>query len=201
MMAAELKWCYDLVYLIYEIAERRAVTRQKGDKLLHRAEGYKSGNSCKYGYRCLFSTGWWRKETQREVEKRRYSRSSCFFRRGHTRKFTGCTWYKIEFGKEEGNLEALSKKVNFMTEILARPVLRTTTRGASRQADCTSNIAWNLARKYASSKPRTITFCSLVKASETQKIVCLFWIRELQCLARKIELRYTGYFEEVQFTP
>ena len=36
-----------------------------------------------------------------------------FFSAGHTRKFTGCTWYKIEFGKEEGNLEALSKKGEF----------------------------------------------------------------------------------------
>ena len=41
---------------------------------------------------------------------------------GHTMKFSGCTWYKIEFGKEKGNLEALSKKVNLMIEILARPV-------------------------------------------------------------------------------
>ena len=39
-------------------------------------------------------------------------------------KFSGCTWYKIEFGKERGNLEALSKKVNLMSEILARLVLR-----------------------------------------------------------------------------
>ena len=38
MMAAEFKWCQDVVYLIYEITERRAVTRQKGEKLLHRAE-------------------------------------------------------------------------------------------------------------------------------------------------------------------
>ena len=38
MMAAELKWCFDIVHLIYEITERRAVTRQKGEKLLHRAE-------------------------------------------------------------------------------------------------------------------------------------------------------------------
>ena len=38
--------------------------------------------------------------------------------------FSGCTWYIIESGKEKGNLEALSKKVNFMSEILARPVLR-----------------------------------------------------------------------------
>ena len=39
---------------------------------------------------------------------------------GLTRKFSGCTWYKTEFGKEKGNLESLSKKVNFMSEILAR---------------------------------------------------------------------------------
>ena len=30
MMAAELKWCYDIAYWVYEITERRAVTRQKG---------------------------------------------------------------------------------------------------------------------------------------------------------------------------
>ena len=34
-MAADLKWCYDIAYLIYEITERRAVTRQKkGEKTL-----------------------------------------------------------------------------------------------------------------------------------------------------------------------
>ena len=32
-MAADLKWCYDVVYLIYEITERRAVTRQKGETI------------------------------------------------------------------------------------------------------------------------------------------------------------------------
>ena len=37
MMSAELKWCYS----IYEITERRAVTRQKGEKLLHRAEDWR----------------------------------------------------------------------------------------------------------------------------------------------------------------
>ena len=34
MLAAELKWCYDIAYLIYEIAERRAAKRQKGRKTL-----------------------------------------------------------------------------------------------------------------------------------------------------------------------
>ena len=37
MMAADLKWSYDIAYLIYEINERRAVTRRKGEKLVHRA--------------------------------------------------------------------------------------------------------------------------------------------------------------------
>ena len=40
-MKAELKWCYDIVYLIYEITERRAVTKQKGEKILYRAEDSK----------------------------------------------------------------------------------------------------------------------------------------------------------------
>ena len=51
----------------------------------------------------------------------------------------------------------------------------------SRQADCTSKVVWNLARTYASSKPKTTTFYSLVKAPETLKTLCLLWILELQC--------------------
>ena len=39
-------------------------------------------------------------------------------------KFLGCTWYELKFGKGKDNLEALSKKVNIMSEILARPVRR-----------------------------------------------------------------------------
>ena len=39
-------------------------------------------------------------------------------------KFSGCIWYKIELVKGKGNLEALSKKVNLMSEIFARLVLR-----------------------------------------------------------------------------
>ena len=36
---------------------------------------------------------------------------------------------KLQFGKEKDNLEALSKKVNLVSEILARPVLRRNTWG------------------------------------------------------------------------
>ena len=46
-----------------------------------------------------------------------------------TMKFSGCIWYELKFGKEKGNLEALSQKVNFISEILARPVLRNNTWG------------------------------------------------------------------------
>ena len=35
MMAAELKRCYDIVSLIYEFTERRAVTRKMAEKFLH----------------------------------------------------------------------------------------------------------------------------------------------------------------------
>ena len=64
-----------------------------------------------------------------------------------------------------------------------------------RQADCTSKVAWNLARKYASSS-RTLNYV-LVKAPETQKIVCLLCIRELQCTTLCKEMR-NGNFEKVQ---
>ena len=40
---------------------------------------------------------------------------------GQHLKFSGCTWYTLNSGRKKGNLEALSKKVNLMSEILARP--------------------------------------------------------------------------------
>ena len=41
MMAADLKWVYDIAYVIYEITERGAVIRQKEQKFLHRAEDWR----------------------------------------------------------------------------------------------------------------------------------------------------------------
>ena len=73
-------------------------------------------------------------------------------------KFSGCTWYKTEFGKEKGVLEAVPKKVNLMSEILARLFFeKQPPEETSRQADCTSKVAWDLARKYASSS-RTLIY-------------------------------------------
>ena len=103
---------------------------------------------------------------------------------GHTRKFSGCTRYKTEFGKgkkaiwrhslpQKGEPHERNPCVSSFEE--------RTPEETSRQADCDSKAAWNLARKYACSKPKTTTSYSRVKAPETQKIVCLLWIRELQC--------------------
>ena len=41
MVAAELTWCFDFPYLIYEIAERRAVKRQKGEHFLYWVEDWR----------------------------------------------------------------------------------------------------------------------------------------------------------------
>ena len=115
--------------------------------------GYKSGNRCVHGYRCLCRqadgerkpSARSRKEgTQASVailerKKKRCvaqdsDRNNSLLRNveelgltasaGHTRKFSGCIWCESGLGKEKGNLEALLKKVNFMSEILARLVLK-----------------------------------------------------------------------------
>ena len=90
-------------------------------------------------------------------------------------KFSGCIWYKIEFGKGKGNLEALSRKGELHERNFCALGFEGQPREeTSRQADCTSKVAWNLARKYASSsRTSNYVFYFLVKAPETQKRVCL----------------------------
>ena len=129
---------------------RKWNTQTDGKSLnsLKASPGYKSGNRRIHGYRCLYrrADG---KSNLSARSKIRYSRSSCFsemkknvqvcvsqnsapmsWRIGIERfggthlKFLGCIWNKIEFGKERGNLEQFSQKVNFISEILARPVRR-----------------------------------------------------------------------------
>ena len=41
MVAAELTWCFDFPYLIYEIAQCRAVKRQKGEHFLYWVEDWR----------------------------------------------------------------------------------------------------------------------------------------------------------------
>ena len=138
--------------------------------------GYKSGNRCIYDHRCLFRLADGEKKPSARSRKegtegalailRGKKKSKVVYLKqsdpmnfvlwkagefglnasaGHTMKFSGRTGTKLKFGKEKGNLEAVSKKVNLVSEILARPV---------RRNNHTSKAAWNLARKYASSKPK-----------------------------------------------
>ena len=73
---------------------------------------------------------------------------------GHTRKFSGCTWYRTEFGKEKGQSGGIIQK----GEVLRRNTWgNLTTRGIWRE---------NMQAQSRRQLP--------VKAPETQKIVCLF---------------------------
>ena len=112
----------------------------------------------------------------RKVEELRLNAST-----GHTMKYSGCTWHKIEYGKEKDNLEALSKKMNLMREILVRPVLRKTTRGNLTTSRLYQQSSVELGEKISKLKLKTTTFNSPEKASETQQIECLLCIREHQC--------------------
>ena len=99
-------------------------------------------------------------------------------------KFSGCTSYKVEFLKKKKKVIwwPYPKKVNLVSEIRARLILWINhPRKLHYKKILFRNVAWNLARKYVISRPKTTTFHSLVKVSETRKIVCFFWIRELQC--------------------
>ena len=99
---------------------------------------------------------------------------------------------QTEFGKGKGNLEALSKKVNLMSEILARPIRRNI---HLRKPE----VAWNLARKYASSNRRQLRFILLWKRERHRRsyVYCVFGSFNAQCWARTFELRFSGYFEKV----
>ena len=150
------------------------------------------------------STCWRWEETQREVETRRYSKNSWY----HGKKRSKVVYLKIQiqwilfYGALENwdwtprrdtpwnSQDAPGTKLKFGIIQKGEPHERNRCapgfedqppEETSQQAGCTSKVAWNLARKYASSGPEITTFCSPVKAPETQKIVCLLWIRELQC--------------------
>ena len=62
----------------------------------------------------------------------------------------------------------------------------------SRQAGCTSKVAWNLARNYASSSRRQLRFILLWRRQRhiSAYVCCGFGSFSAQCWARRIELRY-----------
>ena len=108
---------------------------------------------------------------------------------------------RLNSGKKKAIWRHYPKKWNSWAKSLRAQFWEETPEETSRQAYCTSKVAWNLARKYASSKPKTFTFHSPAKVPETQKIVrlcCGFESFNAQCWARRIQLRNNGYFEKVQ---
>ena len=306
-MAAELKWCYDIAYLIYEITERRAVTssRAKNSYTERKTEecfqrktiGLVQEDACGFAhthvagdlednvewsgetqeiltqskhtpqYRkwrnrlteknwtvwrpvlrlklqipCLWrarwktivvwlstlsrvswlqvwkqlhswlslpkSTSWWWEQLQREVEKTVLKDQLLFWKNqkrprlcisklrpmnsilrkveeltlnasaGHTwnsQNAPSTTWI---WERKKGNLEALSKKVNLMSQILAHPARRNNhlRKPHDKQiAPAKQRGIWRASRTL------NHVFFLLWRRLETQKIVCLLCIRELQC--------------------
>ena len=112
MMAAELKWCYDIVYLIYEITERK--TRECFQR--------KTLGSCS-------------------------RRDTCGFPHRH----------------------AAGDARRSRLEQASSPVPKVKEQTDVKSSNCLDSPATRA------------TFYSPVKEPETQKIVCLIWILELQC--------------------
>ena len=122
---------------------------------------------------------------------------------GHTMKFSGCTWYKIEFGKEKGNLEALSEKVKLLREILARPVLRRNTWRNLTTSRLYQQSSMEFGEEICKLTAEDIhVLFSWKGARDTEDRMFDLWIRELnaQCWARRTKLRYNGYFEKSKNT-
>ena len=71
---------------------------------------------------------------------------------GHTIKFSGRTWYEIRIRETEGPT-VLSKKVTLERNPCAPKFEERTLEETSRQEDCARKEAWDLSKKYISSKP------------------------------------------------
>ena len=116
-------------------------------------------------------------------------------------KFLGCIWYKIEFGKEKGNQEAVSKKVNLMSEILARRFWGTTTWGNLMTSRLCQQSSVEFGEKIFKLKPNIKLRFTLLwrrQRHRSANVYCVLGSFNAQCWARRIELRYNGYFEKVQ---
>ena len=111
---------------------------------------------------------------------------------GHTMKFLVCTWNKNWIRKKKrqsGGIIQKGEPVTLVSEILARPVLRRNTWRNLTTSRLYQQNSVELGEKIYKLKADNYVFSSFfVNAPETQKIVCLWRIRELQCtmLSREI---------------
>ena len=147
---------------------------------------YKSGNRCIYGNNCLYrhadgeekpskrsksesnqgavailkekkvqgcasQNSGPKKSTLRKAGQTRLNDSA-----GHALKFSGRTWYEVQIRERKGHLEALSKKANLMSEILARrSLMKEHLRKPhdKKRTPAKQHGVWR--EKYISSRPRT----------------------------------------------
>ena len=95
-------------------------------------------------------------------------------------KFSGCTWYKTET-RERKRQSGGSKGEPHERNPCAPGFEEQPPEETSRQADVTSKVAWNVGRKYASSKP-VLFSCEGARDTEDRMYVyCVFGSFNVQC--------------------
>ena len=115
-------------------------------------------------------------------------------------------------GKKKGHLRALSKKVNLMNEILARPSLRREhlRKQTSRREECAHKAAWDFGEKiYKLKAEDKATFYSpveikapvLVSKNTEERLFVVHSGASMHMLSKKdLSSDENGYFAEVQNT-
>ena len=94
-------------------------------------------------------------------------------------KFSGCNWYKIEFGKGKGQPGGSIQKGEPRGQNPCAPGFEEwTLEEIARQADCDSKVAWNLERKKAQCCAREILSSDRIETlREGPKTVSRYWPR------------------------
>ena len=121
-------------------------------------------------------------------------------RRDTTENFQDASGAKLNSGKKRQSGGIIQKGEPHERNPCAPDFQEQAPEETSRQAGCTSKVAWNLARKYASSSRRQLRFILLWRRQRhiSVYVCCGFGSFNAQCWARRIELRYNGYFDKVQ---
>ena len=118
---------------------------------------------------------------------------------GHTVKFSGCTWYKIEFGKEKSQSgRIIEKRWASWAKSLRAQFGGTTTWGNFTTSRSYQHSSVELSEKICVS----LRFFLLWRRQRVRRsyVYCVFGSLNAQCWARRINLRYNGYLEKVQNT-
>ena len=101
---------------------------------------------------------------------------------------------KLNSGKKEAIWRHYPKRWTSGAKSLRAQFWEETLEETSRPADCTSKVAWNLARKYASQSRRQLRFILLWRCQRHRRSYVSYGFGS----SRRFELRYNGCFEKVQ---